>query len=746
MKALKIRSILCNAIIMISTGIAPLCGAQVLEEVIVTAEKRAESVQDVSIAITAFSEDAIRKAGLIDIESLQQKVPGLSFEQTYGRPFNTLRGVSSGTANLSSDAGIVVYVDGLPSSSLTGQLGTQADLQRIEVLRGPQGTLYGRNAVGGAINYWTKVPEGEVEGSITAHLGDVENGEAWGVEGGVSFPMIEDVLSARISGSWHESDGNFRNVIDIPNDPVTGLDDDESENIAVKLVLNWTPTGNLQFITRANYSKYEYAGPAIQQVRDISSFAGGFGPIALGGLQPEPFTLYANDRPTGVRIERFSISETISWDISDVGFLGDINIKSITGYQDFEWKSATDAEGTDYNVGAQSYFNPTTGLFDPRNEDFDVITQEVVVTSQNDTAFEWTAGLFYFKQEGDEFGRFVLGDGATFVPGFEIFGEFDLTDLEVESLGIFAQGTYSVTDWARLTAGIRYTDETKESNNNVFFFAVCSFANPDLDYSEWTPHFGLDFDLAEDVLLYGKVTRGFRSGGWNIAGCDPVNNFYDPEKMWSYEVGIKSRLLDNSLQVNLAAFYLDYSGYQVGQNTSLGVFEFVNFPAEVYGFEYEIDYAPMENLALSVGGSFMDTELDSVLAEDAFFGSGTFIDIGGNQLPRAPKTSVNAAIDYLIPTDFADVTLHYDIHHRTKQHITYQNLPFETMPGYSIMNAWINFENLGGGDSGWNLQVYINNLTDKEYLTGMSAPNPLFGALGHYGNPRTWGARVTYNF
>ena len=738
--------ILAVAVTGFALPVSPIAAeeTQVLEEIVVTAQRRAESIQEVPIAITAFSDTDIARAGLIDVQSLQHKVPGLTFEETFGRSRTTLRGVSSDVQNASSETGVTLYVDGVPISSLTGQLGAQSDLERIEVLRGPQGTLYGRNAVGGAINYWTKVPDGESEGSITVHAGGVENGAAFGVQAGYSFPLVENVLSARISGSWEESDGNFDNVLDIPEDPLTGLDPDASEAKSVRVVLNYTPTDNLQIITRASHHKHERAGPGMHQVEDVAPVFG-FSVQSLGAIVSSDSKEYANNWPPGTDVETTTISGTISWDVADLVFSGDVNIKSITAYRSYEWKHMVEFEGSSLDVGQQSYFDPVTGDFEPRREDFDTFSQEVVVTSRNEGRFEWTAGAFYYSREGDELARARLGGDILGVPGFELVGQFDFFDLETESLGLFLQGTWSFTDWARLTAGVRYTDETKEGTTSINFLptGTCQL-EPEIDADEWTPHFGLEFDVAEATMLYLTATKGFRSGGFNNVDCGGDFAVFDPETVWSYEAGIKSRVLNDRLQLNLAAFYLDYKDYQVYELVTLGFSRFTSFPGSVQGLEVELDFQPVEHLTISLGASFMDSEFDSATTLNNILGTG-LEDIDGNPFPRTPEASVNFSADYVLPAELAEITLHFDISHKSDQSPIYLNVPWE-MPSYWVANAWINLAKLGGTDKGLELQLYVDNLTDEEYLTGMFPVGAFIGVIGHYGDPLTFGARATYSF
>lgn len=740
MMKISTQTLLSVSIALVTLGaMSATSYAQILEEITVTAERRTESIQDVPIAITAFTATDIARAALYDVESLQHKVPGLTFEQTFGRSRTTLRGVSSDVQNASSETGVAMYVDGVPVSSMTGQLGAQSDLERIEVLRGPQGTLYGRNVVGGAINYWTKVPGNEAEGSITAHLG---NGDTYGVEGGYSFPLVEDVLSARISGSWEESDGHFDNVLDIPDDPITGMDPDESETFSARLVLNWRPTDNLQFITRASHYSHEYAGPGMNQIVDVAPVFG-ISVQALGGFVPPDFTEYANNWPPGTDVEETTISETISWDIADLGFLGDVNLKSLTAYRNFKWVHMVEFEGSDLDIGQQSYFDPVTGEFEPRSEDFDTISQEFVLTSQNDSRLEWTAGFFYYHREGDELARSRLGSDLLGVPGFELVGQFDFFDLKTESIAAFAQVTWSVFDWARLDLGARYTDESKEALISLNIFGAACQIDEETDFKQWTPHVGLEFDPAEHVMLYLKATRGFRSGGFNNVDC--VETVFDEETMWSYEAGIKSRWLDERLQLNLAAFYLDYGSYQVYAPIAIGQSRFLTFPGSVQGVEVEADLLPVENLTISLGASFMDSEFDDATTLNPFFGIPDD-NIGGNPFPRTPEESVNLSVDYVIPAELAEFTLHYDFSYKSNQSINYVSYPFR-MPSYSVHNAWLHLANPGGGDNGLELQFYVNNFTDEEYLTGMFPSSaPTIGVLGHYANPRTYGVRATYNF
>jgi iron complex outermembrane receptor protein len=312
----------------------------------------------------------------------------------------------------------------------------------------------------------------------------------------------------------------------------------------------------------------------------------------------------------------------------------------------------------------------------------------------------------------------------------------------LESYAAFAQGTYSITDALRITAGVRYTDDEKDNTQTVVAnISPASCINLPLNESwdETTWKLGVDWNVADNVLLYSSVSRGFKSGGFNGGTC---NNGYDPETIIAYEAGLKSTLADGRLQLNLAAFYYDYEDFQARLFVNNASVVENAADTEMQGFEAQIVFAPGNGLEIDVAASWMDTEYKDFFAVNPMTADPGLEDASGNQVLRAPDFSYNAGIQYTINTDSAgSFTLRYETAYKDDYYTTVFNDDFALVPDHTVQNLRVFWRY---GDN-WEVHGFVENLDDEQYVENLLPAATVGGVIGGWAPPRTWGVQVRYH-
>lgn len=747
-----------------------------IEEITVTAERRETSLQETPIAISAFSENDIERSDLDSLQNIQTQVPGLVYAETQSYAQVTIRGVGLELPFASGEPGVALNVDGvyLPRSATSSAM--QSDLERIEVLRGPQGTLYGRNSTGGTVNFWTKTPNGETEGDLSLLAGD-EN--RLRVRGGVSFPIIGETLSARVSFATEEHDGYRTNLF-------TGDQTDGIDHKSIRAVVRWVPSDDLEMLFRYSYSRDDNGGPSFSYGTEVLPANS---PASYGGTLPLSSTEFYNDFPADAQRRNEMSSLTINYDLP---LFGGSTLKSITAYQTFEWEFEGDLDGTDI---------PYVEARDM--EEADSWTQEITLSGATEK-LQWVIGGFYFTDRADSSFYRNYRVPESYGPNFPEIGFF--YEQDIDAWAVFTQGTYSLTDRLRLTLGARYTNEKKDFTNNLYFHTAavhvpalptfdslfgarqeipttgpfagqypaepggvlyngggidnnqagftCLNLRHDGEWNDTTAKVGLDFDVADDFLFYASVSTGFKAGGGNVGGC---GDQFDPEDILAYEMGFKSEWFDNRLQVNLAGFYYDYQDYQaVIYLANIGGETRNASDAEVYGAELEFVAVPFEGLQIRGGGSLQSAEFGDFLTDDALCDPAVAncvdLNLKGNHLPRSPEKSFFVNAEYQRPVgDWGTMALRYEYSWTDEYYFTPFNRDFVKQDSYSISNVRLILGTAGGrfegslGDS--ELHFFVNNLTDEdELLGGVIEVAGVGGTWNQWLDPRTYGVELRVRF
>ena len=664
--------------------------------IIVTAQRTEEDVQDVPISITVFTDQQIEDADFDRFRSVADNTPNYTvFDSTGGRFFDyySLRGLSN--FNFGSRDAVGFFIDDVPydyggflSQNLT-------DVERIEVLRGPQNTLYGRSAQAGAINVITRRPTNQFEFNGAASYSSFDNFES---QASVSGPIIEDQLRFRLSGSYGARDGYYENTFSDDN-----LDDESGGNVRGQLL--WTPHEDWEILFNASYDDYHTDGvplvPIDSDPFDIAQDVSGFNDLTSNTQSLRVEYSGADLRFTSITARRYSNQDIVS----------DLD------------QSVLDA-GLFTNEFTSTVFSQEARLQSPETAD----------------QLQWLVGAYYesrsFNTERD---GFTFGADAPLLFGnFGIPGASSLrfADVDEDLFAVFGQGSYQLTDALTLTAGLRYETITSTLDSFERIFAIpglpdqplVSFDDVDESGDILLPRAAIEYRFNPDVMVYGSIARGYRPGGVNFRPENADSVTFAPEKSWNFEVGLKSSWLDDRLGLNLAIFHNPVDDYQVitfDPLTTL-VDSIGNADASITGFELEARATPLDGLDITAGFGLADADFTDYPNRP---------DLDGNALPFAPEFTYNLGLQYRSPMGiFGRIELaglgatFFDEDNTLKQE------------PYAIVNARLGYEL-----DNYGVYLFANNLFDKEYTTSQFAS---LGTtrLGGYGVPATFGMQLKARF
>ncbi len=725
----------CSGPAAAQTSAAP--GAEI-EEVVVTAQRREESGQSVPIAIAAFSETALQRQSVRSAEDLAVLTPGLSFNRAgsgSGTPF--LRGVGSNVTTPGSEAAVSTYVDNVYVGSQYASIYSFNNIASIEIDKGPQGTLFGRNATGGVIQITTKDPTQERQGRLRLGYGNYQTIEGnLYVTGGVT-----DTLAADLAIFYrNQQDGWGANI-------ATGKDVFYAENFSVRSKWVWSPSEDTKATLVLSASDdFNQLGtsrsiPAGQAFRPPGP-SGNPGPI----LNTNPgFYNVSLDWESYAKTKQGAASLKVWHD------WGPVEGVTITSYRKAEVHGPIDSDGS---AAAWRYLDTY-----PATETF---TQELQLMSSADEAsrLKWIVGGFYYRDKATVNPFMQLGYGSAPIAPVEIRAYQTTT-----SFSVYAQGTYDLTDDTRLTVGLRETADFRETagtrtvlTNPPTVTTVTTQPGSTIpsarkaDYSRPTWKLALDHDLAEGVMVYASYSRGFKAGVFNTVSLntDPV----EPEVIDAYELGLKSDWFDRRLRVNAAAYYYDYSNLQLNQYVN-GFYILNNAAkAEIKGLDIEITGRPIADLQLQLSGTFLDPKYTSypggqgyapvpITSVNPSGGMGGFTqtptDLSGKQMILTPKTTLNASAFYTWRLDQGDITANILASYRSRVFFDPQN--GATQPAYTTINASLGWTSPGGV---WEARVFGANLTDEKAYVSITRSTTGDGAIP--GAPRTFGVGIERRF
>ena len=713
-----------------------------LEEITVTARKTEENLQEVPISLTAFSSSDIEARRLADLEDIALNVPNVNFARNLGQAVISIRGIADDELLVTSDPLVGVYVDGVYVARQQGALLEMVDAERIEVLKGPQGTLFGKNTLGGAVSIISKKPQGEGDGYVKVTAGEDDRVN---FQGSYDFGLTDD-LSLKVSSLYKTRDCLTRRVND------NACMDDEDVKL-FRAYANYEPSDdfNAALIVDGSWDDSHAQVYGVNVVEPTGLFIlfydsaraddpslPAYNPVGVG----EPYIVEGNGR-TDDDIRSLGASLKLEWKVSD-----DLTIRSISAYRDLESKAYIHFDAFRETVFQNEPFRTTSEQF----------SQELILEGiAFDDRLNWLAGMYYFREDASSTSSLRLP--VTFATG----GWNQFINSEVDSAAGFGHLSYDLTDRIRVSAGIRYTSEKREFDargellatpgQNTFVSPVSSEGT----FTAWTPKGTIDYMLTDDVMLYGSVSRGFRSGGFNGNTSTTNKNFlrFDPEFALNYEFGFKSTLWDQRVIFNTALYFTDYTdkqfSYALAQADGPPVSVRGNAAeAELLGVEAELKIALTEKLRVEAAFAYNDAEYTK-LRDDAL-GLRVSLD---SPFHYSPKYSGNVGIQFTEP-DFAgigDASFRVDTAYKSRVyfdpevsgHEDPECAPFNSQEEYAKVNARITFV---PHNTNWTLAAYGHNLTDKIIIErGLCFPVGGGGFdLTAYGQPREIGVEVRYDF
>lgn len=709
----------------------PAATSIALEEIVVTAERRAASVQDVPMAITAITSNDLQRSSLFDSQALSSTIPGLVVQRdVVGKA--VIRGIGTENFTVGGDPGVATYVDGAYIARSATAIFDFFDVQRMEVLRGPQGTLYGRNATGGVINIISNAPSADFEASGNLTYG---NYDQMRIEGAVSGP-ISDQVRVRLAGLYNKRDGFTKNIF--PGVEARGLDELDTKDLyALRGRVDFDLSEDLKLELIGDIYRDSSNPPAFWYTDATLPWQG------PGSVYPRDIRTVSHGYETATPLAPPGVT---------VGDANKQNQTGLTGRLTWTGDGVTVTATTAWRKIAFDWINDGDGLSDflvvyfqrDKSKQF---TQDLQIASNGDGPFSWIVGGSYFHEKGE--GIYAIPLGPT-------FGGFTLVydgENKTNAYGIFAEGTYTFGKLS-VTAGLRYSDESKDASLAFTAFATGPTQTGKESFNSLTPRFVVKYDVNDDSQVYLSATKGFKSGGYSLLD-NPLNSF-GPEKIWAFEAGVKSQFMDRRVRFNAAAFYYDYKDQQLSQTLTLATITSNAGSSTVWGLEAELTALVTEQLQIDGNVAFLNAEFDEFCTADSRAATPLPIDtancvnlpnLKGNKLPRSPDVMANLAATYTVPVSSSlSASVRGEWQLTGKQFFSVFNRESISQDSYSLFNASVGVED---NDGKWNLRLWVRNLTDKEYFSnlfesGVAATVAI--PQGFVGAPRTYGLTAGFKF
>jgi len=734
-------------------------------EIVVTAQRREQKLQDVPLSVSALGTDALERANIQTVGNIGNSIPNIQVNQTVGNNFGpliTIRGIApSADTSLARDQPVGIYVDGVPVAKSTGAAFDLVDLERVEVLRGPQGTLYGKNTIGGAVNLVTKKPTGEFGGEASAGFGSFGLGTQ---RVSLNLPAIGDSdsgfgsIKTKIAVSARQYDGYYKN---------TALDNHfGSED-------RWAGRGDLLWELGNLSVGYAYDVTDSKGTPSILAISANPNAVpALAGLI-NPFVV--TGRPKGIAAQSALDSDfhveghaiNAAWDVSD-----SLTLKSISAWRSLSTHSASDFDGT-----------PSDILRIILDNDYKQFTQELQAIGEAGD-FNYTLGGFYMDDEYSVFNpRWNVQLGRNF---------FDLSERSADSYSIagYGQVTWSpsaLDNKLDVAVGLRWTKDHKDTRELLIANSAYA-ANPaapgsgvfvrtatgapvtrsglpaaqarpgvvgglgaadlipvqaEKSWSQFTPELNISYEIDPDINIYGRVATGFKSGGYNDTAATNAAFFapYDPEKLLSFELGTKASLFDRRLSFTAAVYHSIYKDFQAGVFVPAQITtNIINAGKALFtGFEIEGQLRPVDSLMLNFGYGYLDARYKEFVLP-------TGVDVASTyKIPFAPKNNYLVGGTHTLPLGFADLETSLNYSWRGAQWSTITPDPLPKRKAYGVLDGRIALKNIMIGDKEeLEFALWGKNLTDEEYW--VSSINLTIVAVRQWAEPRSFGGEVKLKF
>jgi len=755
--------------------------AGTLEEIIVMARRRTENLQETPLSITALSSAAIEARGIEKVSQVTEVAPNVVFEPTApltGSSNNGsiyIRGIGTTEFSLGSDPGVGLYVDDVYLARTSGNVMDIVDTEAIEIVRGPQGTLFGRNSVGGAVIIRSKRPEEEFSGRVRGQLG---TDSLWSIDAMLNMPL-SDTVRTRLSVLRKSQDGYVDDIANIE-------DFGEKSTRAARGTIEWMPSDSFTATARFDYTRENNSAapyvlvdlfdenplvpgaPTFVALANLGLGCGSSqgntggscvdqyyirGPheTVFGYSTDDRFLNDFNEEPFQSKdfTEVFGTSLTLEWDLDAV------NVKSVTAYREVEARNPRNPDHTPFNV-----------LEANSDLEQDQFSTELQVSGISfDDRLDWVVGLFYMEEDGYQLDSVALWPLTLFSGG----------DFTNKNKAIFGQGTFDLTDTLEFTLGARYTEEDKEfravSDNFVYgrtqvllsfrpFILGIPGATPaddkieidpinifndptPLAFEETTYHANLAWNLSDNVMTYGSISRGYKAGGFEqrLAAPVPAALTFDPEFADAYELGFKSTLLDNTLRLNGSVFYTDYQDIQCAVVIGIAPTTINCGDAEILGLEVELNWVPSTDWLFDFSLGYLDAQwADGTLTPLA-----STVGISeDNDLAMIPDLTLSGGVSYDFSlAEHGTITPRFDWSYRSDVYKDAANTPALLQDGYNLFNVALFWT---PPSERYRLSLQGRNITDEVYImTGVSQPDGGF-TEAVYNRGSEWWATLEFNF
>lgn len=694
-------------------------GVRAIEEIVVTARKREENIQDVGISVSALGPQEIEDNFARDMRDLVYVSPNLVLDDTAQGPGGVaaayIRGIGVSEVEKNFDPAVGVVVDGIFLGTMTGGITKAIDLEGVEVLRGPQGTLFGRNTIGGVINLRRSTPTGELGGKIRASVGNYDTTR---IDGLLNFGVGEK-LAVKLTGSYDDQGEGFYDNIN------TGRDEGriEYQSVGVNVLFDATDTLELEYTAQIERTDQD-TPPLLNVGQPGQLFCDAF-----GFCSPDLNTPISGDRyktaqdlvgPDDASFDADTHILEARWDISD-----SLRLDYIFGSWETEEKVLTDFDAA-----------PPLLFHTSRPAEYEQKTHELRLTFDGDGKLRGTAGIYFWESEYEIRLRSFIGFA---VPNTVL--DLPQTSMqETESVALFFEGDYDITDQLTLTLGGRYTRDEKDTAQ-----AGIVTATADDDWSEFTPKVGLRYAISDDAMVYGSYSVGYRSGGFNgrVDSVETATTPYDQETVDNFEIGFKSEWLDNRLRINGAIFVMDYEDKQEelqlpSATSGTGQVTLVTnaSTATMQGIELDVLYYPTAALSLRANIGFLDAEYDDF----EFVTAAGLQDLSNLEIRRAPDVTGAASATYEWQLENGRVWAMLGYHYIGEHEVDFANKPEVSNDTQHLVNASVNF-----AINKFQVSMFGHNLTEEDgYGIGFDVAGLWTYAATRA--PRTYGLEVSYSF
>ena len=709
---------------------AALQGAT-LEEVVVVAQKRTQSLQDVSLAVTAIGGNKLSDGLYNNIESLQSLVPSVSVGSDFAQAKLFVRGIGLSSSFAGVDPSVALHVDGAVVSQSYAQLGAFFDLERIEVLRGPQGTLYGRNATGGSFNLITRKPTEEVTGYGRLSIG---NYDLILTEGALAGPLGDNTLG-RIAFRTENRSGYGENI-------VSGDEIDDAKKQSLRGHLQWNFSDDVDLLLSAEWANEDDSALALKYIRESFPDNPALAPPGAGGFAPDKRDVaseahYRNDRTT------WSTTATLNWRLDD-----NYTLKSITNYRDLDLTIKQDLDiSSNVNDDVQN------NLVESEH-----YSQELQLNYDSDRLHGLFA-LFYFHE--DLYNANNIGFDNEFINtgSFPLFANTQAVlftgDIKIDAAAAFANVSYDLTQQITLKAGGRYSYENRDaSTSNKLDFSHFGpaatnrtlYFEDEESFTDFSPTVGVEWRPMDKVMLYANYSTAFKSG--TIQGGQ-LTDILEPEEIENYEVGLKGTFLDDRLRTNIAGFYYEIDDLQLDRTftdevgTLVSVFENAA-QTEGKGLELEATWLVSDQLTLSGYIGYLDVEFVDYVAANNLDPDAQNQDLAGNRPRQTPEWSGHIRADYAMHLDSgAALSFGAEASYKDEQFYTEFNDEVTSQDAYTMVDANVRYDS---SDGNFFINVWGKNLTDEDVYSGIfiiATGRTIGGSLLP---PRTYGVTLGYDF